>query len=595
MECVANRKESHLRTRARRRAGAALCAGCALAAWLAGCVRSGQDDALATAEATRGPIVAVVEGRGVVEPLAEVDIQTRISAKLARILPDGARVKPGDVVAELESIRIRTRLADSEAALRVARAELKRQTAYADMRVDSARYSLQLAEANAAVAKAQYETVKAGLMTPEEEKIRVAAALKESEIDRRHESHKYSLANQLARMGVEDKVVVERQRVQKELAELDARKAHVEYQDVMKGVTEEDLREAELKLALAQHKLRAARKKLEERIKSKERIVASYERRVRRYERYVKRYQKQLEATVIKAPSPGVVMVKNMWGRKLTPGRYVYRNQTIASLPDLSRLKVRLWVSEHDAARVREGQRAEIVPATDPTRRVKGKVIQVGRLVKEAANDLSDRERKHLPQGVDRVVSVDVEILPSAAPLKCGVFTHVRIVTEEKADVVRIPQIGLRTRSRVVFALDAAAAEKIVPGASVEVSTPAAPDAVCRGAVTKVGRWAADGEVAPIDSSSRRPEAAEAALDEADERVRPGGRLVVSVALPGAGDEHFFPKRKVRLERLYYVLVRGSEGDQERPVKPGLSNGYEVEIASGLRAGERVVLAGASP
>ncbi len=560
-----------------------------------GCGKEPSANLLVTQPAVRGPFVDAIEASGVIEPLAEVEIQTRISAKLARILDDGTPVQPGDVVAELESDRIRSYLSDNEARLLVGKAEVKRQTAYADMRIDSARYALQIAKANAEVARAEFANAKAGVLTPEETKIRAAAAVKESEIDRKDEQHKLSVASELQRMGVEDRVMFERQRVQKELADIDAKQAKVEFDDVMQGQTEEELREAELKLALAEHKLRAAQKALDERIKSKETTIASYLRRTKRYERYVQRYTKQLAQTVIKAPSRGVVMVKGMWGRKLVPGRYVYRSQPIASLPDLSRLKVGLWISEHDASKVRAGQKAQIRFATYPGRVFPGQVHKVAHLVKEVANDLTDRERRHVPAGVERVISVDVQISPTDVSLKCGVSASVRILTREKADALHIPKIALRSKRRVFFAIDPKEAAHVAQGQVVEVSSPDVPDAVCRGVVSKLGRWSGDGEVEPLASPDAMPTAAQVELDEVDERIRPGAPIVVSVAVSQPEPRHYFPKKKRRLDEFHYVIVRHGEQDEMRRVTVGLTTPYRAEIASGLEAGEAVVLEGAAP
>ena len=572
-------------------------AACALSAAALGLHLGCTDDPgerfLATHRAERGRFAVVVEGKGIVEPLAEVEIQTRISAKLARILEDGTAVKPGDVVAELESERIRSRLADSEANLIVSRAELKRQTAYADMRINSARYSTELAKADTEVARAQFENAKAGVLTSEEAKIQVAAAVQESEIERQDESRKLAVVRELRELGVEDEVMLARQRVQTRLADIDATKAKVEYDDVMQGYTEEELRESELKLRLAEHRLRAALKSLDDRQKSKKATVNSYQRQVKRSERYVARYQKELEQTVVKATRPGIVMVKSFWGRKLVPGRYVYRGHSIASLPDLSRLKVRVWVREQDAARLRTGQKAEITSAAYPGLAFLGKVHTVARLVKETAHDLTDQDRKRLPQGADRVMAVDVEVLPAEVALTCGASAHVRVFVEEHADAVYIPKSALRTRRRVLFKIDPEVAQHLVAGLAAEVSSPSAPDVVCRGVVDKVGRWGHAG-VEELPSAETLPDAAEVSLEEVDDRLKPGAHIVVSVSLTQPAQRSYSPKGELRFEQMHFVLVRGAEGDEARRVEAGAVNAYWVHIKSGLQGGEPVVLSGAA-
>jgi len=380
--------------------------------------------------------------------------------------------------------------------------------------------------------------------------------------------------------------------VQKQLADLDAEKAKVVYEDVMSGLTEEELRQAELKLRLAEHKLRAAQKRFGDAEKSRKHTVASYERRRRRRQRRLEQTEEQIEATSIKAEVPGIVMVKSMWGRKLVAGRYVYRSQPIVSLPDLSKLKAAIWVAEEEAAHLKAGQKAHVYVPAYPNRRFLGTVHTVSRLVKEASQDLNDRERKWLPHGSDRLVRVAVEIVDPAADLRCGSTATVRILVAEPRDVVHVPRAALHTRVRVLFEADPAEAPHLTPGLAAEVSSPSLPDVTGHGVLHRVGPLV-DGQVQD-GGGGGGPLFGEIHLHDADARLHTGTEVVVSIAMTRPAQRHYLPGKGLRLERMHYVRVRHPSRDEERQVQAGAHNRYRVVIRSGLREGEHVVMNGAS-
>ena len=87
--------------------------------------------------------------------------------------------------------------------------------------------------------------------------------------------------------------------------------------------------------------------------------------------------------------------------------------------------------------------------------------------------------------------------------------------------------------------------------------------------------------------------AAEIQLEDADERLKPGTDIVVSLAMTQPTRRHYLPKKGLKFEMQHFVLVRTDDGDVERRVEIGSGNAYRVVIGSGLSEGEALVPEGA--
>jgi RND family efflux transporter MFP subunit len=98
--------------------------------------------------------------------------------------------------------------------------------------------------------------------------------------------------------------------------------------------------------------------------------------------------RKDLELCTIKAPAPGLVIYgsgsgghERYRGRNIIgTGETVYRNQTLITLPDLTKLMADVSVHESDVDKVKPGQRANIVLDAFPDVTLTGEVLKVAPL-----------------------------------------------------------------------------------------------------------------------------------------------------------------------------------------------------------------------
>jgi HlyD family secretion protein len=83
-----------------------------------------------------------------------------------------------------------------------------------------------------------------------------------------------------------------------------------------------------------------------------------------------------LGKTLVRSPINGVIL-----RRKLKTGESVTKGDTIVTLADISKLRVRMDVDEADVARLELGQTGWVVAPAYPDKKFTGKVVQIGKIL----------------------------------------------------------------------------------------------------------------------------------------------------------------------------------------------------------------------
>jgi RND family efflux transporter MFP subunit len=145
-------------------------------------------------------------------------------------------------------------------------------------------------------------------------------------------------------------------------------------------------------------------------------------------EREVVELEEQLDKTVLRAPTDGVVLLEEKWDGYWTVGSRPWGSAELMSLPDLSAMEVAAKVHEVDAPKVRKGQRARIELDAYPGRVLTGEVSQVADLA--------------VAQGDDEIKYLDIEVSLQGeqAQLLPGMSSRVELVLEEVDDAVWVPR-----------------------------------------------------------------------------------------------------------------------------------------------------------
>jgi HlyD family secretion protein len=155
--------------------------------------------------------------------------------------------------------------------------------------------------------------------------------------------------------------------------------------------------------------------------------------RLAREEERLALYQRQVERCTIRAPHDGMVVYANEPGR--TPQVFVEapvrQRQQLINLPDLSEMEVGLFLHESVVSRVEVGMRAQIRVEAFPEQVLEGHVTAISRLPMFDRNRESSNEVK-MYQGRVQLDSIPDGLLP-------GMTAQVVLSTDELADALLIP------------------------------------------------------------------------------------------------------------------------------------------------------------
>ncbi len=142
--------------------------------------------------------------------------------------------------------------------------------------------------------------------------------------------------------------------------------------------------------------------------------------------------ESNLGGLMVRAPRDGVLLVGELpWeGRKLQVGDQVWPGFPIATLPDLTSLRVSATLFDVDDGRVAPGMAARLVLDAYPAEALPGTVTEIGPVAREP-------ERQSLRRGFKVVIRVDD--LPAGRYLP-GMSVRAEIVTARLADQILVPR-----------------------------------------------------------------------------------------------------------------------------------------------------------
>ncbi len=502
------------------------------------------DAAYRTATIDRGRITASVRATGTLTPMTTVVVGSQLSGQIVEILADyNSQVKAGQVVARLNSDQIRTRR-------------------------DAAAADLAQAKADLMVKKAQLERAKAA-------RVKADSTIKDLEAQR--DRTRAQLADA--------------QRTFARQTELFSRGAGAQ-QALDNARTQVDVQAASLASNEAQiGSLKAEIGGLEADIMLAEGNVQSGAALISQREAKLKDVLIDLERTEIRSPVDGVVVQ-----RQVNLGQTVAASLSAPELfqiaQDLRTIDIYANIDEADVGRLEVGQEVTFSVNAYPNRTFRGKV-QMVRLGAQTIQNVVTYT------GVVRVENRDQALLP-------GMTANLQIVTQDKPDVLRVPNAALRFRPiGGPTALPTPAAAEPQPGGRAGGARSAA--ALRERIEEEVQPTAEQKQAIAAIMAEQRAGARQPGLSEEERRAAlRAARTELRAKIAAALD----PERRVKFEALMQearsapaggetvpgrVYVLAADG-QPKPVavRLGPSDGAFTEIlpAEGIAEGSAVVIGG---
>ncbi|HEY0441275.1 MAG TPA: efflux RND transporter periplasmic adaptor subunit [Xanthobacteraceae bacterium] len=336
------------------------------------------------AKLDRGPIVAVVNATGTINPTTTVIVSSQLSGQVVEVLADyNSEVQAGQVVARLNSDQIRAKL-------------------------DAARADLQQMRATRAVQEAQIKRVLADIERAHATETDMQAQIARNEALLADSERAVVRQTDLRTRGVTSEATFETSRAQR-----DAQKAAL------------DSARAQLASAKAQSlgldaDQQVARAQLQ-----------AVEAQILQREATVRQIEVDLRNTEIRSPVSGTVVQ-----RQVELGQTVAASMTAPTLfliaDDLRHMEIAANIDETDVGRIRAGQRASFTVNAYPGRTFQGTLKQV-RLGSQTVQNVV------IYTTIIAVENPRQELLP-------GMTANLRVETDARTDVLRVPNAALRWR-----------------------------------------------------------------------------------------------------------------------------------------------------
>ena len=353
----------------------------------------------------RGTLLATVNATGTVLPEKQTTLSFRSPGRVDRVwVKEGQFVTQDEVLAQLETRDLEYAVAQARLALATAQAQLLR------LQRPPSDEDIAAAEAALSSAQASYRRLLAG---PSDEEIRVAR----TNLDQAKATLDQA---QAAYDQVADRanVAMLPQALQLEQATIAYNAAKANFELTMREPSEAEV--AGARSAIVQAEASLAR--LQAGAQEEDILLAQLQ--VEQAQLSLEQAGHQVEGSILTAPHAGMITAVGVQEGELSGGQPAF------VLTDLSQYHVEGTVDEIDIGRVATGQPVTVTLDALPGESLSGQIEEIASTAQMDTGVVSYRVRIYLD--------------PTAAPLRVGMTANVDIVTEERNDILLVPNRFVR-------------------------------------------------------------------------------------------------------------------------------------------------------
>jgi HlyD family secretion protein len=244
------------------------------------------------------------------------------------------------------------------------------------------------------------------------------------------------------------------------------------------------IRQAEIELDKAKRILEQKKRSYELTLAQNRTDIANQRLQISKVERRAQDLRELLTGFTIKAPSQGMVIYKKEWnGSKRKVGSSInFFDRTVATLPDLSTLVSKTYVSEVDENKVKKGQKAYITVDAFPDKSYTGSVVSVANIGEILPN--SNDKMFEVLISIDRLDDVLRPSMTTSNKIVMSVTPGAVYIPTEcvHAGLDSIPFVYTRNRKKQIVVLGKSNEKNVIvekglsPGTKVYLSNPEDPE-----------------------------------------------------------------------------------------------------------------------
>jgi len=399
---------------------------------------SSRADLPLTSVVRRATLRITVSERGNLESCVTVDgiceVKTNTNQlKIIQLVPEGTKVKKDEIVCKFDSAEIDKMI--SQQAILVKQAVSKVETTRQEMEIqrNKGEGDTIAAKVETALAELDLEKYQKGDYIAETTKQKGQIRLKEKVFA--EEKNKLEQYRQLMKKGFKSEGVV---RIQ----ETAVAQTQLDYDTALLELKVKENYDYKRKTTEFSAKAEQAKKKVEQAVAT---AKAQMSKALSEYEaakstadidqQQFSEFLKQKDKTIIRAALEGIVAYANeAWydsSRQIREGATVYSMQKIFSLPDMSKMQVKVNIHESLIKKIKVGQKAEIRIESFPSTVFVGTVTKV--------SQLADSTRPWMTGGIKQyptIVTLDGLL---GQDLKPGMTAEAKVLIGELDDVLLVP------------------------------------------------------------------------------------------------------------------------------------------------------------
>jgi HlyD family secretion protein len=377
-----------------------------------------------------------VTERGNLESCVTVDGICEVNTKEIKIIslvPEGAKVKKNDVVCKFDSSEIDKNIAQQDIKVKQALSKIETTQQETEIQRNKGESDIIAAQVELTLAELDLEKYQKGDYPAETTKQKGEIGLKKKDME--EAMNKLDQYKQLMKKGFKSPETV---RIQ----EADVARTKLQYESALLELKVKENYEYKRKTTEFSAKGHQARKKVEQ---ARATLKAQLTKALSEWEsakgtadieqQQFKEFLKQKDKTVIRAGQDGIVAYANdAWydsSRQIREGASVFSMQKIFSLPDMSKMQVKVNIHESLIKKIKVGQKAEIRIESFPS------VVFVGTV--KSVSQLADSTRPWMTGGVKQyptVVTID-DLL--GQEVKPGMTAEAKVLVGELDNVLVVP------------------------------------------------------------------------------------------------------------------------------------------------------------
>jgi RND family efflux transporter MFP subunit len=400
-------------------------------------------------EVRKATLKITVTERGNLESCVTVDGICEVNAdqiKIISLVPEGTKVKKGDIVCKFDSSKIDKDLSQQDIKVKQAIAKIETSQQELEIQRNKGESDIIAAKVEMTLAKLDLEKYVEGDFKAETTKQRGEIRLKEKDL--KEAKNKLDQYRALFKKGLKAQELVTVQESAVAQTELLYESAKIELEVKQKYDYKKKTTEFSSKADQAQKKIEQAVATLKAQMSKAQSENESAKATADIEQQQYKEFLKQKDKTVIRAGQDGVVAYANdRWydsSRQIREGATVYSLQRIFSLPDMTKMQVKLNIHESLIKKIKAGQKAEIRIESFPGIVFEGTVTSV--------SQLADSTRPWMNGGAKQYPTVVKLDDLKSQEIKPGMTAEAKVLVGELADVMVVPVQAIAEHKGEFFA-----------------------------------------------------------------------------------------------------------------------------------------------